>query len=190
MWMLDSWLNETYVLVKDSFTNQEIDDLIKKASSLKKEKGTLEKGNENTKIRDSDIIWLKTDNKDYYDLYRKLGGIAIAVNNDFFHYNLTWMEDLQFTEYTEGQYYTSHKDAGYDAGYARKLTLVMQLTDPSEYEGGELLLYDNTIEKPSIADKTKGAITIFPGWIVHEVKPVTKGIRHSLVCWFNGPRFK
>ena len=64
----------------------------------------------------------------------------------------------------------------------------IQLTDPSEYEGGELQLKSkNSITTVS---KKKGTIIFFPSFMLHRVTPVTKGVRHSLVGWITGPPFK
>ena len=69
----------------------------------------------------------------------------------------------------------------------RKLSVSIQLTDPEEYEGGELNFFINkdVIEAP----KTKGTVIIFPSFFMHKVKMVTKGVRKSLVIWIHGPVF-
>ena len=69
----------------------------------------------------------------------------------------------------------------------RKLTLVLQLSDPSEYEGGEL--QSLTSLQPGTVNKKKGIIAAFPSWTLHQVTPVTKGVRKTLVIWVAGPQF-
>ena len=74
---------------------------------------------------------------------------------------------------------------------------VVQLTDPKEYEGGELE-FDfrqndpDKKRKPKIAKEIapKGSIIVFPSFVWHRVKPVTKGLRYSLVNWNLGWPFK
>ena len=61
----------------------------------------------------------------------------------------------------------------------RKLSVSIQLTDPEEYEGGELYLYDG--DKGTLMDKKQGTLILFPSYVLHEVMPVTKGERNSLV---------
>jgi PKHD-type hydroxylase len=75
-----------------------------------------------------------------------------------------------------------------EAPAARKLSLVLQLSDPSEYEGGEL----QTMSGPNhcAVDRQKGLIAAFPSYMLHRVTPVTKGTRYSLVVWICGPSFK
>jgi PKHD-type hydroxylase len=72
----------------------------------------------------------------------------------------------------------------------RKLSISIQLTNPEEYEGGELKLYDGDEDKTNVMDKTQGTLIIFPSYVLHEVMPVTKGTRNSLVAWVTGPQFK
>ena len=66
--------------------------------------------------------------------------------------------------------------------------MVLQLSDPSEYEGGELQLL--TGKEPTTIQKQRGLITVFPAWTLHQVTPVTKGTRQTLVAWISGPSFK
>jgi len=72
----------------------------------------------------------------------------------------------------------------------RKLSISIQLTDPEEYEGGELKLYDGDDKEAQVMDKTQGTLIIFPSYVLHEVMPITKGTRNSLVTWITGKQFK
>ena len=60
--------------------------------------------------------------------------------------------------------------------------MTLNLNDPSEYEGGELRLFG--VGK---LEEEKGRLSFFPSFLPHEVTPVTKGVRYSLVVWFLGP---
>jgi len=44
--------------------------------------------------------------------------------------------------------------------------------------------------KGAISTELAGSVIIFPSFVWHRVKPVTKGIRHSLVCWNLGYPFR
>lgn len=87
---------------------------------------------------------------------------------------------------SENVLYTEHYDWRIDAAKnkKRKLTAVMQLSDPSEYEGGELQIQNGDIH---VMDKTKGGCVVFPSWMPHRVTPVTRGARQSLVIYLEGP---
>lgn len=146
------------------------------------------------KIRQSILKWIKL-NSDTDWLYNKLISQIHKVNQENFDYILKFVEDLQFTEYNENQrgFYSKHDDCGDSSRLRsfidiRKLSFSIQLTDPEEYEGGELILYINN--KELIAPKTKGTIIFFQSNILHEVKPVKKGTRHALVGWVQGPNLR
>ncbi len=66
--------------------------------------------------------------------------------------------------------------------------MVLQLSDPEEYEGGifELFINKHVRELP----KKKGMVALFPSYFMHRVTPVTKGERRSLVLWVSGPPFR
>ena len=76
---------------------------------------------------------------------------------------------------------------GPDETSSRKISIVVQLSDPLEYEGGELQISDGGTNR--VCEKTKGTIIIFPSYLLHRVTPVTKGTRRSLVLWVTGPPF-
>ena len=70
----------------------------------------------------------------------------------------------------------------------RKVSVVVQLSDGDDYEGGRLKTWG--IDGEITHSKTLGCCVIFPSFTLHKVEPVTKGIRESLVCWAHGPSFK
>lgn len=144
----------------------------------------------NNEIRDVDIFWLYINNTTEW-LYRKCVDLVNLANEQYYNFDLTCIETLQYTEYKVNQFYTKHIDcfSKEDNDYPRKLSFSIQLSDPSEYEGGELILHTGKIE-PEIAIKQKGSIIFFPSYLLHEVTPVTKGIRKSLVGWVRGPTWR
>lgn len=133
------------------------------------------------------IIWLK-DTMKFEWLYQKLAGVINKVNTQVFNMNLSYIETLQYTLYNDvsNSYYGQHIDqhVNFDYGTARKLSFVIQLSEPYEYEGGDLLLYTGD---DFVTPRTKGDIIFFNSRTLHEVTPVTKGTRASLVGWVNGP---
>ncbi len=71
----------------------------------------------------------------------------------------------------------------------RKLSVVVLLNDPSEFEGGDLIVDDGVELAPFRGAKAGDAI-LFPVWRLHAVKQVTKGRRYTMVMWLRGPRFR
>ena len=84
-----------------------------------------------------------------------------------------------------GEYYGPHFDIGPGRLAERKLSMTVQLSDPADYTGGELLIYPEFV-----AGKERGSMTVFPSFMCHNVLPVKTGIRYSLVSWVAGPPFK
>lgn len=139
-----------------------------------------------------DIAWLKSDEveSDFDWIYATLTDAIKKVNNEYFQFDLTHLTALQFTVYDgkNNSNYQKHMDLGRSFPN-RKLSFSIQLSDDDEYTGGDLRFhYIKT--QPEIAPRTKGKIIFFPTWTVHDVTPVTQGIRYSLVGWVNGPNFK
>jgi len=154
--------------------------------------------------RNSDLVWLN-DTWIYKELHP-----YIHKANKFAGWNYEWdrSESCQFTKYKLNQYYDWHCDSwdkpyekeGPDNGKIRKLSMTCQLTDGSEYEGGELE-FDFRNYAPHMREEAKhleqakeilpkGSIIVFPSFVWHRVKPVTKGTRYSLVMWNLGYPFK
>lgn len=139
-------------------------------------------------IRDSQISWLySSDNLEF--AFRKITDIVTKLNEQFFKFELFGLiEGLQFTNYqAPGGKYGRHVDRGFSS-LIRKLSVSIQLDDPSNYEGGDLFLYESETGVPM--KKEQGTLVIFPSYTMHEVTPVTKGERNSLVAWVTGPGFK
>jgi PKHD-type hydroxylase len=157
--------------------------------------------------RNSDLVWLN-DPWIYKELHP-----YIKEANRAARWNFQWdiSESCQFTKYKLNQYYDWHCDSDdkpYDRkepnnpehGKIRKLSMTCQLTDGSEYEGGELE-FDFRNYEPHMRNELKhrvqckeilpkGSIIVFPSFVWHRVKPVTKGVRYSLVMWNLGYPFK
>jgi hypothetical protein len=116
-------------------------------------------------------------------------GIDSNIAN--FNYNLTNLSATYFLSYEKGMFYKPHKDMSdyiNDPTHGRKLTVILQLTDPSEYEGGDLIWYDSDLN-PNLMSKEKGSIIVFNSSIIHSVSEVISGERHSLCGWIDGPPF-
>ena len=114
-----------------------------------------------------------------------------SLNAQFFRLDLTGFgEPVQLTNYDQSDHgmYGWHQDYGGRVAPSRKLSIVLQLTDPSRYEGGNLQIL--TSGEPQNIRKQRGLITAFPSYTLHQVTPVTQGSRQSLVAWITGPAFK
>ena len=175
----------SYAYTEKVFSKTEFQKIIKTA----KEKGLI-KGNTRgkTDVRLSNITWLYA-NDDLEWVFRKITDVVLFLNNKYFNFDIFGLnEGLQFTNYkAPSDKYEKHVDRAQGI-LVRKLSLSIQLTDPKDYQGGELFLYED--EKGKEMSKEQGTLILFPSFILHEVKPVTKGERNSLVSWVTGKQFK
>ena len=71
----------------------------------------------------------------------------------------------------------------------RKLSFSLQLSDPDDYEGGNVQLMDEA-GNAYVVPRQRGSIVLFDSRTQHRVLKVTKGVRKSLVGWTVGPRWK
>jgi PKHD-type hydroxylase len=175
-----------YAFWKEAFSKEECTSII----NIAKNKGLI-KGitiGDAKNIRESKISWLyPNDNMDW--VFRRVTDLILNLNERFFKFDLSGIhEGFQFTNYeAPSGKYGKHVDRAINL-VVRKLSVSIQLTDPSTYEGGELYLYDD--DKGTLMSKEQGTLILFPSYTLHEVMPVTKGTRNSLVTWVTGPQFK
>ncbi len=66
----------------------------------------------------------------------------------------------------------------------------MQLSDPDGYKGGEFKMYHVSADPPADVIRRRGTVLVFPSLVMHGIERVTHGIRHSLVGWYPGPRWR
>lgn len=136
------------------------------------------------------------------------------ANRENFLYDLRNIdgESLQYTRYEVGQFYGWHNDAGLATQYkpvsvgnrqdglaqdfvnenielVRKLSFSLQLSDPDDYEGGNVQFLDEA-GNSYIAPRKRGTIVLFDSRTQHRVLKVTKGTRKSIVGWVCGPRWR
>lgn len=179
---------ETWAYYNNVFSKEECEKIIAFGNKIGVKEAMLAKGNINKKIRDSKISWIYPNNESVW-IYRKITEVVSELNNKFFKFDLYgFIEGLQFTHYqAPSGNYKKHIDRCL-GGFTRKLSLTIQLSDPNSYKGGDLLLHDGP--NPRLCPKEQGKLILFPSYVLHEVKPVTKGERYSLVAWITGPQFK
>lgn len=191
-WSLHTDHVERYAYFTNAFSDEECQKIVDLGKSFELYDGTIG-GNYNVtdvskSIRDSKIVFIGAINEMEW-VYRRLTDVVLNLNNSYFRFDLFgFNEALQFTEYNapSGKY-DFHVDRT-PHGTVRKLSIVLQLTDPNEYEGGDFEIMDGTeIEK---LPRSRGTVMAFPSYMLHRVSTITKGTRHSLVGWITGQPFK
>tara|TARA_Y100000768_G_scaffold30720_1_gene20312 strand:- start:888 stop:1484 length:597 start_codon:yes stop_codon:yes gene_type:complete len=178
---------------EDGFNKEELNKIEKDTAKLPLHTASTF-GGDNTDTRSSRIKWVP-QNTQWWWLYEKLANYAAEANNIWNFDLVTMPEQIQYTEYlasNDGKY-EWHQDIGPGMGSLRKVSITVQLSEPNEYEGGDLELYlGGSFEKPNIekSPRKAGCVFIFPSYLMHRVAPVTKGTRKSFVLWLGGGHYK
>lgn len=141
-------------------------------------------------IRKTEVVWVKPATEIFDTIYHY---IVSANTNAGWNFEITGMEDVQLGRYTDGGFYDWHMDtfAPDEGNFQRKLSCVIQMTDPDTYEGGDLILKTgkNDTDIHTFTRK-RGSVIVFPSMVYHKVTPVTRGTRYSAVAWMRGQAFK
>ena len=153
------------------------------------------------KKRNCKVAWI--NDKWIYEIINPF--VHIANKEAGWNFEWDWNESSQFTIYEKGHYYGWHTDQSGAAikhtskninGKIRKISLTLQLTDKSEYEGGDFQFQWIDDKKSSLnvitIDDARdiGTVIVFPSFIYHRVLPITNGKRETLVNWSLGKEFR
>lgn len=179
---------------KSAFSKEHCNSIIQRSKNLNFYPARMgEDGSTNvSNHRKSDIVGLnKQIFSDVYDMIWELEKIA---NQQWFDFIIDDVEEIQMARYdgNVGGEYKRHQDTFWvcNSKKHRKITAVIQLSDPNEYQGGDLVLFD-CLETPNYEDiRQQGSVIFFPSFIFHQANPVLSGTRYSLACWFSGPKFR
>ena len=143
------------------------------------------------------IAWIPSSDEHLW-IFDKLARVAERANRMYEFDLLGFTEDLQFTCYDRaGSFYGWHQDGLEGELAGRKLSMVLQLSDPASYEGSDLEMFQIEQDYPDDlraewgrSVRGQGAVIAFPSYEFHRVTPLTAGRRHSLVSWIGGPPFR
>jgi predicted 2-oxoglutarate/Fe(II)-dependent dioxygenase YbiX len=123
-------------------------------------------------------------------LFDLLGGVAAEASRTASGLELSEINRApQYLEYRPGWgHFDWHNDYSHHVSPApRKLTIIIQLSAPTDYEGGRLQMFGTTVED---LPAERGSVLAFPSFLYHRVTPVTGGVRRALVAWIAGPRLR
>lgn len=145
-------------------------------------------------FRNSKIAWLDQNDLTWDTVYKDIWTVQRRANQDWFGFHVEGSENIQLSRYDgeNNEWYGKHRDTFFltSSPTQRKLSAIIQLTDPNEYEGGDFTLFDCESFPNRDDIRQQGTIIFFPSFTFHQANPVTKGVRHSLALWFNGPHWR
>lgn len=176
--------------VENFFSPEEVSKILSTFNDREKSAAevTHERSNQ-PELRKSTVTFIQPDDEGHTSLIHKIAQLAIQINQQRYGFDLSGIyEPLQIAQYGVEDFFDWHTDFSNGHASNRKLSLSVQLSDASEYEGGHLQFQIN--QNQINAPKSKGTVVIFPSFIQHRVTPITSGIRKSLVAWITGPHFR
>lgn len=191
-------MNFPYQAYHKWFTEENCQKIIDLGKTFKPKEATVIVGDSkiDATVRRSTVRWMSKFEPRCFTLFQTVKALFEEANSQVFGFDLTHLNELQFTEYhadVRGKY-GWHRDLLWvvkNSKVQRKLSMVVQLSKPEDYEGGKLEL-DFEEGDVSLPDKMldQGSVIMFPSFTRHRVTPVTKGTRYSLVSWHAGPPFR
>jgi len=184
---------DKFCIATKAFSEEEVANILDLEDLQKFQKGGVGGGPASSKVnkktRDSDVMWIIHDQNSNW-LFSKFAQIVSAINYDHFMYDIDGFESFQYTVYKskDKQHYDWHIDAGnVSSQYERKISASIILTDPKKYEGGELeVVLNGRVDEPQVLKSEIGDIIFFDSRMPHRVRPITSGVRKSVVCWVMG----
>jgi len=171
------------------FTNQECSKIIDLSKNLETHQAPVgPSGTKNIDLstRNSNIKWLGLASDTQW-IYQRIQGAYTQANINY-KFDLLGCSFFQVTEYPVGGKYDWHEDVGDKLISKRKLSLSVQLSDPNDYDGGDLEFLNPLPYKSDF--RQQGSVIIFPSFLAHRVTAVTRGARWSLIAWVFGPPFR
>jgi PKHD-type hydroxylase len=179
------------------FTPEQCANIIDSAKSIPAKMGALGTvgDNINEEVRKSKIRFIHKENKKFSYLFDEIWKLAIQANDEWFGIHISKLDFIQLAEYDasyDGEYKVHHDVfwMNNDPIYHRKMTAIIQLSDPNSYEGGNVEIVDCN-EKPNPNEiRNQGTALFFPSLLTHKANLVTKGTRYSIACWFEGPKWR
>ena len=194
-------MQREWTYLESAFSADECRSIIDLAMARTRSPGTVGpfRPTVDTRYRQSEVAFIQRPDPDFADVFERLDDHVERANEEFFgvRYNRR-VPSLQFTMYqSDGgrrrDYYRAHSDTSLLSGgrlTQRKLSVVVQLSDPNDYTGGEFRMHHVEAHPPRAAIRTRGTLVIFPSLIRHEVTVVKTGTRLSLVGWYRGERWQ
>ena len=176
------------------FSAAELDAIVRLGDGLAMEKAELSVGGADYEnIRATQVAWVPRE-APTEQFYRRMEEAILHLNARFFRFDLSGLAVFQYALYggAEGGHFDWHKDYGRDPAdpdqEPRKLTISLQLSDASDYEGCDLQLRGG--HQIDTAPRARGTLIAFPANVLHQVTPIRGGIRRALVAWAVGPEFR
>lgn len=182
---------------KSRYTKEQCDFIVNVAKSRPANDAQMgvDGTSQNNQYRKSKVRWVYPGDHKLDFLFGDIWKMALETNNNYFDFQLSKIDYLQIAEYDGDQRgeYKKHQDVFWmnnDTKYHRKLSVIIQLSNPTDYDNGDFTFY-GIQQQPKAEDiKAQGTVLFFPSFIEHAALPVTQGMRYSIAAWIDGPKWR
>jgi PKHD-type hydroxylase len=184
-----------FCICNEMFSSDEIEKIVFLEKIMKFEKGAVGIGTgeaqDAPEVRSCDVSNFIPDENSGW-IFQKIANFIPRINYDHFMLNIGWLSPFQYTIYkakNKGHYDWHHDVFPAWHNSERKISGIMFLNSPDEYEGGELeIMTSGSPDRTEIIKGNPGDVVFFSSMFPHRVKPVTKGTRKTIVFWVEGER--
>ncbi|WP_454798730.1 2OG-Fe(II) oxygenase [Novosphingobium lindaniclasticum] len=190
---IEKTMKNVWEVWPSALTTAECDAIAKRAENYGEQDATIGFTNSlrsDLGYRTSSVRWLDVSREK--DIVSRIMDFVRPSNRTNFGVEIEAPYELQFTEYraTNKGHYDWHQDVWLESPrpYARKLSVVVQMSSPEDYKGGQFEFFG--IPNPGDQFAPRGSLLIFPSFLQHRVLPVVEGKRRSLVTWIEGPNWR
>lgn len=180
---------EDYI-VNGKITKNEVNKLKRDLNIYKERRfdalvGNGNSGKKNIDIRNSTVFFPKPH--DYPNTFSILQSLIISEYSSVCGYvDFSNIAEIQYARYEKGEFFKKHRDTIYKDGLDKRiLTCSINLSEETDYENGELVVYDESNNIARVLSKEIGSFIIFPAIFQHEAKEVTRGVREAIVTWIH-----
>ena len=192
------WKSYTAKIVEPILTPAQCQTLIQLGQAQPKVEGeVLSSENQlNRTQRQNTVSWIP------FSMAQEIYGIIYSwmerTNSNFFGFeDIKAVEPGQYAEYSKGDFYDWHIDIPTNMirmPPVRKISMSLLLNDPKEFKGGDLDIFNGTLDTDGsdseIGKLKQGQPIFFASFQLHRVRPILEGNRKALIMWFGGTPFK
>ena len=169
-------LNDYYSF-KGGFSAEECNKIIRSFDDL-----ATEQENKRKQFTHEEELWI----------YQKVSDMAMEANKAMWKFNISGIVELiSYARYDSKDSEAARIDIGANFNNSfrqdRKISFLIQLSEETSYEGGEVLLHNNGT--PVYLSRERGTTLMFPSWLLNGTTPITKETKRSLYGWVSGPPF-
>jgi hypothetical protein len=153
-------------------------------------------------LRTSKVLFINPSEDKFTPIVNRVVDVVRRANEDMFLFDINFAHFYQeknkttwITEYdgAEKAHWSKQQRVNWISNHMQyKLCASLVLSDPKDYEGGDILLYFGTMKDlPNPTElRSKGLLYVYPAFRYAQINPVLSGYKYHLDFNFSGPHWK